>query len=130
MVDMAWIMDIMEVASWDMEAGRPVCQEEVIQEHQNSRLQVQSLSLLLIVIQILGGKSSSSGGGASHLKSLLRQDSGDKLNSRNDEKKKTDMLRMRMKEKEKQQRRVNQEKKDKSRNTNTTKMVGGAKKKK
>ena len=78
---------------------------------------------------IKGGKSSS-GGGASHLKSLLRQDSGDKLNSRNDEKKKTDMLRMRMKEKEKQQRRVNQDKKDKSRNTNNTKMGGGAKKKK
>jgi len=80
-------------------------------------------------LKMTGGKSSSSGGGASHLKSLLRQDSGDKLNSRNDEKKKTDMLRMRMKEKEKQQRRVNQDKKDRSKNTNNTKIGGGAKKK-
>ena len=81
-----------------------------------------------IVIPVLGGKSS--GSGATHLKSLLRQDSGDKLNSRNEDKKKTDMLRMRMKEKEKQQRRVNQDKKDKNRNTNNTKVGVGAKKKK
>lgn len=81
-----------------------------------------------IVISVLGGKSS--GGGATHLKSLLRQDSGDKLNTRNDEKKKTDILRMRIKEKEKQQRRVNQDKKDKNKNTNNSKFGGGGKKKK